>query len=80
MCPAFCCFICGDAVQYTLDVDVDCPVPFLDLEALEWRLRHQPGVVDHDVDPPVSLHGGIDQSLHLLAMDDVCSWRVPCRH
>jgi hypothetical protein len=47
----------GDAVQYALDVDVDCPVPFLDLEAVEWRLRHQPDIVDHDVDTPVRLPG-----------------------
>ena len=57
----------GDAVQHALDVHVDHPVPVVDLEALERRVRHQPGVVDHDVDAPVGLHGCIDQSLHLVA-------------
>src|SRR2546423_918710 len=64
----------GDAVQHALDVYVDRPVPFIDPEALEWRLRHQPGVVDHDVDTPVCLHGGVDQSLNLVALGDVCRY------
>ena len=42
----------GDAVQHALDVDVDHPVPLVDLEPLERRLRHQPGIVDDHVDPP----------------------------
>ena len=49
-CPDFCrCHVRqrrGDAVEHALDVDVDHPVPFVDLEALERRVRHQPGVVD----------------------------------
>jgi hypothetical protein len=74
MCPAFCCSIrqCrGNAVQHPLDVHVDHPVPFVDLEAFKWRLRHQPGVVDHHIDPPVCLHGCVDQSFDLLAVGDV---------
>ena len=61
----------GDAVEHALDVDVDHPVPVVDLEALERRLRHQPGVVDHHVDAPVRLHGRVDQPLHLVAVGDV---------
>jgi hypothetical protein len=30
------------------------------------QLPHQPGVVDHDVDPPVRPHGYVDQPLHLV--------------
>jgi hypothetical protein len=44
---------------------------FVDLEAFKWRLRHQPGVVDHHIDPPVCLHGCVDQSFDLLAVGDV---------
>jgi hypothetical protein len=64
----------GDAVEHTLDVHVDHPVPLVDLEAFKWRLRHQPGVVHHDVDTPVRLNGGIDESLHLVAVGDVCRY------
>lgn len=35
-----------------LDVNVYGPVPILDVEALYWCLRHHPGIVNHDVDPP----------------------------
>src|ERR1700759_362560 len=64
----------GNAIKHSLNVNVDHLVPFLDLETLEWRLRHQPGVVDHDVDTPVRLHGCVDQSPDLFAADDVCSY------
>jgi hypothetical protein len=56
-----------------LDVHVDHTVPFVDLEPLKWRLRHQLGVVDHH-DPPVSLHGCANQSFHLIGVDDVGSY------
>src|SRR5437764_15357681 len=36
--------------------------------------RHQPGIVDHDVDTPERLPGGVDQSLHLVAVGDVCRY------
>ncbi len=54
-----------------LDVHVDHPVPFIDSQTLERRLRHQAGIVDHDVDTPVCLHRAVDELLHLLAVDDV---------
>ena len=43
----------GDTVQDALDVHVDHPVPFIDLESFEQRMRHEPGVVDHDVDTAI---------------------------
>jgi len=36
-----------------------------------WRLRHQPGVVDHHIDPPVCLYGCVDQSFDLFVVGDV---------
>ena len=54
-----------------LDVDVDHPVPLVDLQPLEQRLRHEARVVDHDVDASVRLNGPIDQPLHLIAAGDV---------
>ena len=54
-----------------LDVNVYGPVPILDVEALYWCLRHHPGIVNHDVDPPDPLHSGIDQSLHLIVLRDI---------
>src|ERR1700737_981731 len=64
----------GNAVEHALDVHVDHPVPFVDLEALKWRLRHQPGVVEHDIDPPVCLYGCVDQSFDLVVGGDVCRY------
>jgi hypothetical protein len=61
----------SDAVQHALDVDVDHPVPFVDLEAFERRLRHQAGVVDHDVDAAVGLDRCIHQVLDLVALDHI---------
>jgi hypothetical protein len=57
----------GDAAQHALDVHIDHPVPFDDLEALEQRLWHQPRIVDHDVDTTVRLHGRVHQFLNLVA-------------
>jgi hypothetical protein len=34
-------------------------------------LRHQPGVVDHHIDPPVGLHRCVDQVPNLVALGDV---------
>ncbi len=61
----------GDAVEHALDVDVDHPVPFVDLEPFERRVRHQAGVVEHHVDAAVGLHGRVDQVLDLIAVGDV---------
>jgi hypothetical protein len=37
------------------------------LQSFEWRLRHQAGIVDHDVDSAIGLHRRVDESLDLLA-------------
>ena len=54
---------------------VDCPIPFLDLKPLERRLRHQLGVVDHDVNTTERLHGGVRKSFDLITADDIRSDR-----
>ncbi len=56
----------GNAVEHALEVDVDHPVPILDLAALERRVRHQAGIVDDDVDAAVQPNGVIDQALDLI--------------
>ena len=62
----------GDAVEHALDVDVDHPVPFVDLEAIHGRERHQAGVVDDHVDAPVGLHGTVHETPDLLVLRHVC--------
>ncbi len=55
----------GDAVEHALDVDVDHPVPVLDPQRVEPRLRHQAGVVDDDVDAAAGLDRRRHQRLDL---------------
>ena len=43
-----------DAVQHALDVYIYHPVPLVHLEPLERRQRHEPGVVEHHIHPPVA--------------------------
>ncbi len=62
----------GHAVENALDVDVDRPFPIVDCKALKRRARHNPRVVDHDIDTAKLLHGGIDQFLNLVTVSDVC--------
>jgi hypothetical protein len=61
----------GDPVEDGLDVDVDDLLPPVDLEGLERGQRHQPGVVDDDVDAAERADRGVDEGLHLLAGGDV---------
>jgi hypothetical protein len=62
---------CRDAIEDALDVDVDHTVPFVDLQALEQRLRHQARIVDHDIEAAMRLHGMVDQALYLIVFADV---------
>jgi DNA-binding transcriptional LysR family regulator len=61
----------GNAVQHALEVDVDHPVPFVDLQALQGRERHDAGVVDENVDPAAGLDGRVHQALYLSAVRDI---------
>jgi hypothetical protein len=55
---------CPDTVKDTFDVHVDRLVPVVDLEALQWRMRHQSGVVEHDVDSSVCFDRPISEALY----------------
>jgi hypothetical protein len=62
----------GDPVQRAFEVHVDRPVPLVDPEALEQRLRHQPGVVDHHVTAqgaPVALGARRQDRIQALARE-----------
>ena len=61
----------ADAVEHALDVDVDHPVPFVELERGHGRKRHDAGIVDHDVDPPPLGVGGLGEGMNLLPAGDV---------
>jgi hypothetical protein len=62
---------CGNTVQHPLDVHVNHLVPIFDLGTVERRLGHQPGVVDHDINPPIGVNGLVNQVLHLLGTGDI---------
>ena len=61
----------GNAVKHALDVNVDHAVPFVDLERLEGRERHQPRIVDHHVDLAELLLGELHERLHIFAIGHV---------
>ena len=61
----------GDAVQHAADVDVDHPVPFLDLHTVEARQRHQPGIADQHVDAAKFRFGCGNEGLDIGAVGDV---------
>ena len=50
-----------NAVENTLDVHVNHPVPFVRLEAFQSRQGHDPGVVAQHVNPAEDPHSGIDE-------------------
>jgi hypothetical protein len=62
----------GCAVQHAFAVHVDRPIPLVDFEALERRLWHQPGIIDHHINPPTFPHRRVHQILHhMRAVGDV---------
>ncbi len=61
----------GDAIEHALDVDVDHPVPLLDLQRGHQRQRHDAGIVDEDVDAAELGNSGIDEGLHVGAVGDI---------
>jgi hypothetical protein len=70
------------SVKHTFDVHIDRLVPVVDLEALQWRMRHQSGVVEHDVDPSIGLDRCIDEAFYLIEdshvrADGECSAALP---
>jgi hypothetical protein len=58
-------------VRTSTDVDVNHPVPLLDLEGGQGRQRHDAGIVDQDVDPIEFGIGKIHEGLHIFPVDDV---------
>jgi hypothetical protein len=72
ICPAFCCFIYGSAAAMTystlLMFTSIVRAPVVNLESLKRRMRHQPSIIEHDIDVPKFLHGGINQAFHLVVV------------
>ena len=61
-----------NAIQHALEIDVNHAVPVVNLQTLKRGMRHQPGVVDHHVNPAVSCNRCLDQMLDLRSLRDVC--------
>src|SRR5436190_10439720 len=62
---------CGDAVEHTLDVDVDHLVPFVHLQSCEPCDGHDAGVIHQHVDLAVSFQSRLDECVDLLSLRDV---------
>jgi hypothetical protein len=61
----------GDAIQHALEIDVDHPVPVLDLAAVQRRVRHQAGVVENRIDAAMHRDRPVNQQLDLLTLGDI---------
>src|SRR6266849_1365429 len=61
----------GNAVEDSLDIDVNLPIPFLHLEGLNRRNGHDTGVIDDDLDAAEAVDGSLDQCFHFGALRDV---------
>src|ERR1051326_2686766 len=58
----------GNAIEHSLEIDVNGSVPVINLEALQGRVRHESGVVEHHVNASIGLDGSIDQAFHLIGV------------
>lgn len=61
----------GNAVQYTLDVDVDDPLPFLRLLRVHRRNGHHAGVVEDDVHTAKLLARKLNECVHVFVTGDI---------
>jgi hypothetical protein len=58
-------------MQHAANVDVDHPVPFVDLERRERRQRHHASVVDEDVDAAELGLGEVNEDLNIIEVDNI---------
>ena len=61
----------GDAVEHALDVDVDHPVPLVDLQRGHERERHDAGIVDDHVDAAEGFARRVGEGGDIGAVGDV---------
>jgi len=61
----------ADAVDDTAQVHVDGPLPVPLVELLEQAADRDAGVVDHDIEAAVRVHGVADQGPHGIGVGDV---------
>ena len=64
---------CSDAIQDTLDIDIDQGIPFLGITLLNRPDRHDACVVDDNIKLAMLLHGRVHDGLHLLLLGDVAA-------
>src|ERR1700681_1464043 len=61
----------GDSIQNAFDVDVDHPVPLVDLEVVKGRQRHQARVADQYVEPTEAILSFLDKRYQVFTFTDV---------
>jgi hypothetical protein len=62
---------CGDSIQNAFDVDVDHPVPLVDIEVVKGRQRHQAGVADQYIEPAEAILRLLDKRYQVFTFADV---------
>lgn len=55
-----------DAVQHTVDIDVDHPVPLVDFSCFRRRQRHPAGIVDQHIDTAMGVLREGREGLHIV--------------
>ena len=61
----------GDAVEHALDVDVDHPIPVVDLQRSSGECGIRPALLRITSMRPCDCDGAVDQTLDLVAVGDV---------
>jgi len=72
----------GDAVQQSLDVDIDHCLPVLDAQLLELRDRTDPGIGDQHIKLAMAIGRQTDERSHILSLRHVGAPvnRIPARN
>ncbi len=65
-----------NSIQNAFDVDVDHPIPLVDLEVVEGRQRHQARVADQYIEPTEAILCFVDKRCQVFTFTDVDHLKV----
>src|ERR1700680_2727925 len=62
----------GNSIEKPFDIDVNLPVPLIDLKSLHRCDGHDTGVIDEHIDAAETFDGSLDQRFHFHALRHIC--------